>query len=79
VKINRHTRLLAPGNHSNGAELNFQVIQTDRISDQLLVKNTTIVSYTRRNTLSTYYYNEVIAPSEFGENRTEFVFTSHGK
>lgn len=75
VKINRHNRLLSPGNHSNGAELNFQVIQTDRISDELLVKNTTIASYTRRNTLSTYYYNEVIAPSEFAENRTEFIYT----
>ena len=76
VKINRHTRLLKPGNHSNGAEFNYQVIQTERISDELLIKNTTFASYTRRNTLSTYYYSEVIDPSVFAENRTEFIYNS---
>ncbi len=76
IKINRHNRLLASGNHSNGAELNFQVIQTERLSDELLIKNTSFVSYTRRNTMSTYYYNEVIDPSLFAENRTEFIYVS---
>ena len=38
------------------------------------VVNNTFASYTARNTLSTYYYSEIIDPSWFVENRTEFIF-----
>jgi catecholate siderophore receptor len=74
VQLNRHQRLLKPGDNSNGREFNIQAIQTGRISQQLTLKNTTIFSYTSRDTLSSYYYSEVIDPSMFGENRTEFIF-----
>ena len=74
VQLNRHLRLLKPGDNSNGREFNVQAIQTAKISEKLNLKNTTIFSHTSRDTLSSYYYNEVIDPSMFGENRTEFIF-----
>jgi outer membrane receptor protein involved in Fe transport len=73
VKLNRHLRLLKPGDHSEGREFNLQAIQTYRASPDVTLKNTTFWSYTRRNTLSSYYYSEVIDPSWFAENRTEFI------
>jgi outer membrane receptor protein involved in Fe transport len=75
VTLNRHTRLLMPGNHSKGDEYNAQVIQTDTVSPDFKVVNNTFWSYTKRNTLSTYYYSEIIDPSWFAENRTEFILT----
>ena len=60
VKINRHTRLLKPGNESQGDEYNFQAIQTAKLSSELNLKNTSYWNYTKRNTLSTYYYSEII-------------------
>ncbi len=74
VTINRHTRLLKPGDHSTGREFNAQAIQTFKSSPDFTVKNTTFASYTARNTLSSYYYSEIIDPSMFAENRTEFIF-----
>ncbi|MEO7599101.1 MAG: TonB-dependent receptor, partial [Opitutus sp.] len=74
VKLNRHLRLLKPGDNSNGHEFSFQAIQTDKVDDKLTIKNTTMFNYTARDTLSSYYYSEVIDPSMFGENRTDFIF-----
>ncbi len=74
VKINRHVRLLKPGNDSNGHEYNLQAIQTAKVNPELTVKNTTFFSYTKRDTISTYYYSEIIDPSWFAENRTELIF-----
>ena len=75
VKIDRHDRLLKPSNHSTGRELNAQAIQTYTASPELKIVNNTFFSYTARNTLSTYYYSEIIDPSWFAENRTEFIIT----
>lgn len=75
VSISRHERLLKPGNHSTGREFNAQAIQTLNESDALKIVNNTFWSYTARNTLSTYYYSEIIDPSWFAENRTEFIVT----
>lgn len=75
VKLNRHVRLLRPGNQSDGAEFSVQAIQTAKINLDLHLKNTSYFSHTKRNTLSTYYYSEVIDPSWFAENRTEFIFS----
>ncbi len=72
VQIDRHDRLLKPGDHSVGREFNAQAIQTFLFSDSLKLVNNTFFSYTARNTLSSYYYSEIIDPSWFGENRTEF-------
>jgi catecholate siderophore receptor len=74
VAINRHERLLKPGDHSTGREFNFQAIQTDTVSDNLKIVNNTFWSYTARNTLSSYYYSEIVDPSWFAENRTEFIY-----
>ena len=74
VKINRHNRLFKPGDHSKGDEYNFQAIQTLKVSSELNVKNTSYWSYTKRDTLSSYYYGEVIDPTWFVENRTELIF-----
>ncbi len=75
AKISRHQRLLKPGDHSVGREYNFQVIQTKTVSPALKVVNNTFWSHTKRNTLSSYYYSEIIDPSWFAENRTEIIFT----
>lgn len=76
VKFDRRSRLLMPGNNSIARSANFQAIQTDAISSSFLIKNTTYLSYTKRDTLSTYYYSEIIDPSFFAENRTELIFTT---
>jgi len=75
VKVSRHMRLLKPGNHSTGREFNAQAIQTFKVGDDFKVVNNSYASYTARNTLSTYYYSEIIDPSWFLENRTEFIFS----
>jgi len=74
VNLNRHVRLLRPGDHSKGKEYNFQAIQTYTFDPTFKIVNNTFWSYTKRNTLSRYYYSEIIDPSWFAENRTEFIF-----
>ena len=74
VEINRHLRLLKPGNHSTGREFHLQAIQTATVGPDLKIVNNTYGSYTARNTLSSYYYSEIIDPSCVVENRTEFIF-----
>ena len=75
VKIDRRKRLLKPGDHSRGVEYNAQAIQTLTVSPGFKVVNNTFWSYTSRDTLSSYYYSEIIDPSWFAENRTEFIVT----
>ena len=76
VQLNRHTRLLNPADHSTGNEYNLQAIQTYTVSPTVKVVNNTYWSYTKRNTLSRYYYSEIIDPSWFAENRTEVILTN---
>ncbi len=78
VDLSRHARLLKPGNHSVGREFNAQAIQTKTAGPDFKIVNNTFWSYTSRNTLSTYYYSEIIDPSWFAENRTEFIVTRRG-
>ena len=75
VKIDRRKRLIKPGDDSRGDEFNAQAIQTVTLSPTFKVVNNTYWSYTSRETLSSYYYSEVIDPSWFAQNRTEFIFT----
>jgi outer membrane receptor protein involved in Fe transport len=77
VKLSRHARLLKPGNHSTGREFNAQAIQTKAFGPDFKIVNNSFASYTSRNTLSTYYYSEIIDPSWFAENRTEFIFSKN--
>lgn len=74
VTLNRHLRLLKPGNNSIARTANLQAIQTLKLQPDLTLKNTTFASLTKRDTLSTYYYSEIIDPSFFAENRTEFIW-----
>jgi outer membrane receptor protein involved in Fe transport len=73
VKLNRHARLLNPDNHSIGREFNAQAIQTYRMGADVKIVNNTFFSYTARNTLSGYYYMEIVDPSWFAESRTELI------
>lgn len=75
VQLNRHARLLRPGDHSKGNEYHLQAIQTITVSPTFKIVNNSYGSYTKRNTLSRYYYSEIIDPSWFVENRTEFILT----
>ena len=75
VQIDRRKRLIKPGDDSRGDEFNAQAIQTLTLSPTFKVVNNTYWSYTSRETLSSYYYSEVIDPSWFAQNRTEFIFT----
>jgi outer membrane receptor protein involved in Fe transport len=75
VTLSRHQRLLKPGDNSEGDEFNAQAIQTLTLSPTLRVVNNTYWSYTARDTLSSYYYSEVIDPSWFAQNRTEVIFS----
>jgi catecholate siderophore receptor len=76
VKLNRHLRLLRPGNHSYGEEFYVQAIQTVKISPDLTLKNTTYLNHTERNTLSTYYFPRSSTPR--GSRRTGASSSSAG-
>lgn len=73
VTANRHIRLLRPGDRSRGREFNFQAIQTRTFSSGVKLVNNSYWSHTARDTYSSYYYSEIIDPSWFAENRTEFI------
>ena len=69
------TACSSPATTRPASEFNAQAIQTFLAgSDGFKIVNNTFWSYTDRNTLSSYYYSEIIDPSWFLENRTEFIF-----
>lgn len=63
VKVNRHSKLGKPGDDSLGRNIKLQAIQTFTPSSDLTLTNNNLVTYTRRETRSSYYYNEVIDPT----------------
>ena len=73
VQLDRRLRL--PTSGSDGFSVNLQAIQTLHISDDTSLVNSTFGRYVRRNTLSPYYYSEIIDPSWELENRTELRLT----
>lgn len=75
VNIDRRSRLLRPGDNSEGHSFNAQAIQNWHSSPDLNVANNTLFRYVKRDTLSSYSYSEIIDPSWSVENRTEFRFT----
>lgn len=75
VPISRRTRLLMPGDHSEGASDNAQIIQTLKLTDDAQLVNTTFLRYVRRSTESSYYYSEVMDPTWSLDNRTELRLT----
>jgi outer membrane receptor protein involved in Fe transport len=73
VPVDYHWRLQGPSARSDGHEYNTQVIQTAGIGTDAKVVNNTFFSLTQRDTYSPHYYSEIISPSWFIDNRTEFI------
>jgi catecholate siderophore receptor len=71
VPIDRRVRLLRPGDDSEGVSYNAQVIQTLKPGGDWEFVNNSFFRYVRRETLSSYYYSEIIDPSVSFENRIE--------
>ncbi len=75
VPVNYHWRLQGPGSQSHAHEYNAQAVQTYSGDAATKIVNNTFFSLTQRDTYGTHYYSEVIAPTWFMENRTEFIHT----
>lgn len=74
VGLDRRLRLLRPGDNSIGRMFNLQAIQDFMPSPDLTITNNSYGVYIRRDTLSSYYYSEIIDPAWSLENRTEAKF-----
>ena len=72
VKLDRRTRMLKPSDNSTGRNFKLQALQTFKSSPELNVVSNTLFTYTRRDTLSSYHYSEIIDPSYTLESRLEF-------
>ncbi len=72
INLDRSIRLLAPGDGSTGRSFNAQLIQTLKVNDVLTIVNNTNFYYVDRQTLSSYYYSEILDGNYAIANRTEF-------
>lgn len=72
VKIDRDVRTLKPGDNSMARNAKLQAIQTFTPSPDAKIVNNNMFTYTNRETLSSYYYSEVIDPSYTLESRWEY-------
>lgn len=63
VKVDRHSKLSKPGDDSTGTNLKLQAIQTFKTTPDVTVTNNNLLTYTKRETLSSYYYSEIIDPT----------------
>jgi len=75
VQVDYHETAQGPASHAHGMEYNTQVIQTLALSNDLKAINNTMFGYTKRDTFNSDGYSEIIDPSWFIDNRTEFIFT----
>jgi hypothetical protein len=75
VPVDYHETAQGPASHAHGMEYNAQVIQTLIISSDAKVINNTMYSYTKRDTFNSDGYSEIVDPSWFVDNRTEFILT----
>ncbi len=71
IDLNRVARLLRPGDGSFGREIEGQVIQTLTLNDHFTLVNNLYANYIKRDTRSSYYYNEVIDNDYVVDDRTE--------
>ncbi len=71
IDIGRDVRLIRPGDGSFGREVEGQVIQSYAITDGLKLVNNLYANYIKRDTKSSYYYNEVIDNDYVIDDRTE--------
>ncbi len=69
--LSRDTRLLRPGDGSFGREIENQLIQTLTLNDHYTLVNNFYENYIKRDTKSSYYYNEVIDNDYVLDDRTE--------
>jgi len=72
TQISRRSRLFKPGDNSLGKMVNLQAIQTFKINPDFDIVNNTYGFFIKRDTISSYYYSEIVDPSWSIENRTEF-------
>ncbi len=72
VKLSPHSRLLKPGDNSLGKNFKLQGIQTVTLDPDTKLVNNNLFTYTRRETYSSYYYQEYIDPSITLESRWEY-------
>jgi outer membrane receptor protein involved in Fe transport len=72
VKLDRRTRLLAPGDDSYGVNYTAQAIQTLKMGPDAKLVNNTFFNYVDRDTFSSYYYNSVHKDNYGLENRLQF-------
>src|SRR5580658_4362117 len=75
VPVDYHETAQGPASHAHGMEYNSQVIQTLGLSTDAKIVNNTIWSYTKRDTFNSDGYSEIVDPSWFNDNRTEFILT----
>jgi outer membrane receptor for monomeric catechols len=70
--LSRRTRLIKPGDNSLGRMANLQAIQTFKVKPDFDIVNNSYFNYIKRDTISSYYYSEIVDPAWSIENRTEF-------
>jgi catecholate siderophore receptor len=64
-----------PASHAHGQEYNLQAVQTVNVRPGLKVVDNTIWGYTKRDTFNSDGYSEILDPTWFADNRTEFIFS----
>jgi hypothetical protein len=75
VPVDYHQTAQGPASHAHGMEYNSQVIQTIGLGTDAKIVNNTMFSYTKRDTFNSDGYSEIVDPSWFIDNRTEFIMT----
>jgi outer membrane receptor protein involved in Fe transport len=73
VKLDRSTRLLAPGDDSFGKNFWAQAIQTFKIADDFRIENNTYFQWIDRNTFSSYHYSELLRDNWSFDNRIQAI------
>lgn len=72
VKLDRRLRLLTPGDNSVARNFKLQGIQTITIDPDTKLVNNNMFTYLRRETISSYYYSEVIDPTYTMESHWQY-------
>ena len=75
TKLSGHSRLIKPGDNSLGKNFKLQGIQTVALDPDTKLVNNNLFTYTKRDTYSSYYYQEFIDPSLTFESRWEYQKT----
>jgi len=76
VPVNYRVITQGPLTHDHGREFDWQAVQTLNVSSAVKVVNNTYLSYTQHDIYSSVGYNEIDDPTQFIDNRTEFLIKS---